>query len=248
MARVAVLGCGPAGLFAAYALELKGVTAMLFSRATKSKIAGAQYLHIPIFGLTGEEPDFTVKYEKWGSAQGYANKVYQNGRHPSSWNLWDEGEKPAWNLRRVYDTLWGMYSEKVNHVENIGTPTIDRLLPRFDLIINTLPKMHICKNPNHEFETVVVEIERVESELVPENTIIYNGIPLTEWHRASNIAGMATREYRRGYGKGPAFTKPQANNCDCWRGDVMPAGRNGKWKRDVLSHDAFTETLQWFTV
>jgi hypothetical protein len=250
VARIAVLGCGPAGLLAAYALERTHQNFMIFSRLDKSLIAGAQYLHIPVDGVTTEEPDFRVKFEKWGTAEEYTRKVYGDEQHPSSWVRWDEGVRLAWDLKKAYQALWDRYAEKINHVHNIGVPTVDRILEKFDLVINTLPKMAICKNEKHQFTTRVVEIEKVDPVLVPINTIIYNGLPAYFWHRASNIEGEAFREYVSGADtrvNGKQFVKPQANNCDCWRTNVIPAGRNGKWQRDVLSHEAYIETLKLFT-
>lgn len=249
MARVAVLGCGPAGLLAAYALDRTRQNYMIFSRVKKSIIAGAQYLHIPIEGLTADEPDFRIRFEKWGTGEEYTRKVYGNEHHPSSWSRWEEETRPAWDLKETYDLLWHMYIQKINHVNDIGVPTVDRLLDKFDLVINTLPKMAICKG-RHDFTTRMVEIEQVDGQIVPKNTIIYNGLPNYPWHRASNIQGIAHREYVQGSERsyGHPFAKPQANNCDCWRTNVMPAGRNGKWQRDVLSHEAYIETLRYFTV
>lgn len=222
---------------------------MIFSRVKKSIIAGAQYLHIPIEGLTTQEPDFHIRFEKWGTSEEYTRKVYGDKRQSSSWDRWGEGSRPAWDLVATYDALWHMYIQKINHVNDIGVPTVDRLLDKFDLVINTLPKMAICKG-GHDFTTMTVEIEKVDPDIVPTNTIIYNGLPEYPWHRASHIGGMAYREYVQGNGAtyGHPFGKPQANNCDCWRTNVMPAGRNGKWQRDVLSHEAYIETLNWFTV
>ena len=50
--NVAVLGCGPAGLIAAWAAEQAGADVQIYSKKVQSIIPGSQYLHGPIPGVS----------------------------------------------------------------------------------------------------------------------------------------------------------------------------------------------------
>jgi len=55
--RIFILGCGPAGLFAAQAAAEMGCSAVIISKLRRSEMYGAQYLHSEIPGLTdGSNP------------------------------------------------------------------------------------------------------------------------------------------------------------------------------------------------
>src|SRR4051794_14558085 len=106
--RIAVLGCGPAGLMAAHAAKVCGADVDIFSRKRKSELFGCQYLHAPIPGMTDVAP-VTVRYMLNGDIEGYRRKVYGD--------TWDGevspedllGNHDAWDIRRTYDNLWAKY-------------------------------------------------------------------------------------------------------------------------------------------
>src|SRR5678809_864059 len=60
--RVLILGCGPSGLIAAHAAYNRGADFIVVSKARKSFMNGAQYLHAPIPGVSIKEP-FLINYE-----------------------------------------------------------------------------------------------------------------------------------------------------------------------------------------
>src|SRR5215470_19138644 len=99
--KVAVLGCGPAGLMAAYACTVEGLTPHIYSKPNKSIIIGAQYLHLPIPNITLPEPEVEIKYVKVGTPEGYARKVYGNEAAPTSWDRFSEGLHKGWGLREA---------------------------------------------------------------------------------------------------------------------------------------------------
>jgi len=74
--RAAVLGCGPAGIFAAQAFTEAGWRVKLFSKKRRSEMFGAQYLHSPIPGLSDPDAFSLVEYVLQGSADDYRSKVY----------------------------------------------------------------------------------------------------------------------------------------------------------------------------
>src|SRR3546814_7896241 len=60
--KVLILGCGPAGLIAAHAAKRMDADFIVMSKARKSFMNGAQYLHAPIPGVSLAEP-FLINYQ-----------------------------------------------------------------------------------------------------------------------------------------------------------------------------------------
>jgi hypothetical protein len=73
--RLAIVGCGPAGMLAAHACFLEGVEFEVFSNVDQpSLIGGAQYLHEFIPGI--EIRPGKVDYKFVGDRQGYHIKAH----------------------------------------------------------------------------------------------------------------------------------------------------------------------------
>jgi hypothetical protein len=151
--RVAVLGCGPAGLMAAHAAKTTGARVDIYSRKRKSEMFGCQYLHAPIPGMTDVAP-VTVRYHLHGDAESYRRKVYGDG--------WDGTVSPedlleshdAWDIRRTYDNLWAEYGPFVFGTE-LSAGWVGNFMEveakRYDLIINSVPRPVVCRNERHAF-------------------------------------------------------------------------------------------------
>ena len=60
--KVAVLGCGPAGLFACHAAVRGGAEVDVYSQKKRSEIGGAQYLHQHVPDVTGTEPEAMITF------------------------------------------------------------------------------------------------------------------------------------------------------------------------------------------
>jgi hypothetical protein len=266
----AVLGCGPAGIFAAHALIENGWKVVIFSKKRKSHMYGAQYLHSPIPGLTpeGVEPIW-VKYQLTGTVEGYREKVYGiQPIHTSVEAL--QAEHMGWDIRSSYDAGWERYEELVVDTkltpEFLGSPAADGSnsyltldLARFHQVINTVPLPEICYD-NHEFHSAKVWAmgdAPDRGQLVPyrpeENVVECNGDRDTGWYRAANVYGWCTMEWpaaRKPPLPGVAeVTKPLYSNCDCYqkgelRTKFMNIGRYGSWKKSALTHHAFTQAAQ----
>lgn len=245
--RIAITGCGPAGLLAAHAAKLYGFEVDIYSLKRKSEHGGAQYLHRAIEKATGSEPDLFITYLKVGTSAGYAEKVYGDPFAPVSWDLFEEGVVPAWSMALTYEKLWEMYGEEVQHCR-IDPTTLARLIDRYDLVISTVPKMSICRcQEDHRFDSQRI-ILTPDSKLEARNTIVYNGQPEDNWYRTSDIGGYQWTEYSA-EAAGPPIVgerhlgfKPTGNDCDCWTGkNVHFLGRFGAWRRGVLAHHAFEE-------
>lgn len=257
--RVAVLGCGPTGLLAAYAADrFAGADVAIFSKKRKSEMFGAMYLHESIPGIPLADP-VTVHYAHVGDTGAYRRKVYgPEYAGPVSAERYVEAH-PAWDIRAAYSWLWDVYGYQVKSTEfqRSDQSGIAMLVASSDLVINTMPRYLLCGMPEHKFDSREVwgigdAPERgifTPYSLPNNNTVVYNGDPDTAWYRASRIYGYNSLEYPNLRGKKPPIegiskiVKPIGTNCNCWP-QVFHVGRYGKWQKGVLSHEAFNEVLK----
>lgn len=234
--KIAVIGCGPAGLLAAHAAVLKGHEVKLWALEAKpSPHARATYLHRSIPELTSADPDAMIKFHAVGSPMSYSQKVYGDPRRSTSWATFARsGERPAWALAPVYEDLWERFERHVYEWE-VTYRTIAGLHASFDLVINTAPAPAMCER-NHEFKSHDIWV-KPESWL-PENTMCYNGLPGTNVIRESNIFGAEATEYNVSVPGASKGIKVGGTDCDC-HPKMVRAGRWGTWKSGVLVHHAF---------
>lgn len=247
--KIAVLGCGPAGLLVAHAGHTMGHEVHIYSRVEKSNLGGAQYLHHAIPGITSANPEFTIDYLKYGERSQYALKAYGNAQAECSWDLWD-GEHPAWSLRDAYEKLWATYEELIKPARYINGTFTAQAVETHDLVFNSIPRKAICYEQYHFFESnpawlVPLAPAQAGESYLPDNTIIYDGIPEHAWHRCSKIKGEAWLEFGVPRPGGLRISKPQRTDCNCWGSRVIAVGRHGLWKRDVLSHSAYLTAVEW---
>lgn len=265
--RAAVLGCGPAGLFAAHALIENGWSVSIFSKRRKSEMFGAQYLHAPIPGLTESRPQ-TVRYQLAGTPDGYREKVYGvNAVTVSVDNL--EPYHQAWDIREAYDNAWQRYfplitDQQVGH-EFLGvslwgsTPEPSEVMldhRSFDAVVNSIPLNTLCHQRDvHQFHQTSIwaygdapERGQFASYRPRPFTVECDGTPGRGWYRASNVFGYVSMEWPGG--KRPPLpgisqvVKPIFTDCDCYRSrsfgtPFVNVGRYGSWTKGVLSHHAY---------
>lgn len=258
--RAAVLGCGPAGLFAAHALRENGWDVLVFSKARPSHLYGAQYLHAPIPGLTPEASEpVRVKYRLAGTVDQYREKVY--GVTPVKVSVETlTQEHPGWDIRATYDAAWSQYHETIYNA--MIDPNWLQLNGReFDIVLNSIPLPSLCYQPDeHEFHSTQVwaigdapDRGQYAPYRPDPNTVECNGTGDTGWYRAANVFGYTTVEWP-GNRKPPLpaatlVTKPLYSTCTCYRRrengfKFMPIGRYGQWSKGVLSHHAYTQAAQ----
>lgn len=243
MKKVAILGCGPAGLLAAHAVAETGVRPVVFSRAVPSEIGGAQYLHRAIPEVTGDAPDGLCEVIKLGTPAGYATKVYNDPASETSWKIMDSGDHKIWNMRRAYNWLWGRYEGNITDQE-VDADRVESLLRQYDLILSTVPAVALCAHANrHEFVSQQVGIVYHPAEEEGPNRIIYNGKP-DGWYRASEIFGWVGFEYapEESPSNAKMVRKPLWTDCNC-HPDLVRLGRYGKWKKGELIHHAYEGAL-----
>jgi hypothetical protein len=246
--RVAILGCGPAGLMAAHAVVRAGHTPHIYSKKVKSKMFGAMYLHRSLPDITSEEADFIMSIMKAGTAGEYAEKVYGDPEAPVSWDKFEAGYSPAWDLSLAYDELWGRYHAMIRD-ETLDIDYIAQLETEYDIVISSIPATSLCLG-GHEFRSQHIWVQHGEDyrPLGPDYIMYYMGDPTVDWYRFSRIGHYSSWEYSRkpedgvdtdkfvlSWGK-----KPLETDCDCFP-DIMRVGRFGRWEKGILTHHAFEE-------
>jgi hypothetical protein len=266
--RVAILGCGPAGLLAAHAATLLKCEVTIFSHRVKSDMRGAQYMHKPIPGLNLDNPVKLSYVMQGGTVDEYRRKVYGDASEdllvsPEQFS----GYQEAWSIRQAYNQLWTKYNRLIVD-RNIDTHFLMASMSYFDKILSTIPATQLCYQPlEHVFTKAKVWIdEQWRGGLAWKNlerygthhVVLCNGRPFdsnephaTGWYRTSIIYGRANTEwiassiqFFASYGARPVV-KPLSTNCTCWP-NIIRAGRYGVWRKGVLSHEAFETALEVF--
>lgn len=253
--HVAVLGCGPAGLFAALAAKRLGYGVDIYSRKVKSDLYGAQYLHAPIPDL-GNQREEPISYVLRGTVEGYAEKVY--GEEMASLLVSPAslvGVHNGWNIRSAYDVAWNMFEADIVDSPAIKGADVLDLLGRhsYRRVISSIPLQRLCTNPGHNFAQQGVwasgdapDQDRWAPFRVDPWHVICDGTDDVSWYRASNVFGHATVEYATDH-KPPVDNvsrvwKPIGHNCDCFPG-LLKVGRYGEWKKGVLAHEAYEKVV-----
>jgi len=251
--RVAILGCGPAGMFAAHAFAEAGWDVTIYSKKRQSHMYGAQYLHSPIPGL----PEFRteVDYQLRGTLEGYREKVYGPRSTVQVSPATLIGRRLAWDIRAAYDTAYGMYESQIRDVSidqkflqgEFGNPAARNY---WKAVVSTIPAPSLCAMPQeHIFLSQRVwaagdapDQGRLSPVTVPSSTVVCNGEPDIAWYRCSNVFGHNTCEWpldRKPPVSGLAqVLKPISAICGCWP-RIARLGRYGQWKKGVLADEAY---------
>lgn len=259
----AILGCGPSGLLAAHACEMRQVPYVIFSKAVKSVLGGAQYSHIGIPGIhdSDQEPDAKLTYRVEGDAETYQAKVYGDSPVPFvSMSSRTDGEiVPAWSLPDMYDQLWDRYAHKVVELR-VGAARVAQLLAGFDMVLSSVQLPSICMatiepTVQHWFrqQTVRIKNEALNPNL-PDNTILYDGTKDHSYYRMSRIFGVGSTEWGASSPVPPiqdirTINKPVGTNCDCFEawndGSIRfrKVGRFGTWQKGILTFHAYNSAI-----
>ena len=243
--KVAILGSGPAGLFAAHAAVMAGSEVRIFSAGLRSSISGAQFMRRPVPGLSGES--FDIHYRLDGDWSIYSEKV-----EGDTADLRDSIETftdiPAYDLREAYDNAWDLYGRMVRYGDIEGD------LPRgihnwADVVVSSVPARALCHNPAHDFASrriwiadFVKKLGAFENDV--DNLVVCSGYEDDWWYRQSRIGGYESTEFPDSHHPTKstrAVLMPVSTNCIC-NSDIVRVGSKGEWKSGVFADSAFYKT------
>lgn len=246
MKKVAILGTGPAAMFAAHAASAFPVEITILGPKTPSVLRGAQYLHKHVPGITDPQCDFWVDYMKLGTIDGYSQKVYGEQRPDVSWNLYPDGQHPAWDLRLAYRTAYSMYHKLIVPV-HLKPEDISAIDQDYDLVISTIPLPVLVGNWAW-FNYQEVWITSWECDAAEPAVIVYNGMLDGGWYRYSQIQGWAALERSFNPNDGQAVAVKKPLGYDESRAlvplDWLLVGRYGAWNKKALAHDSYKLTRE----
>jgi hypothetical protein len=270
--NVVVLGAGPAGLLAAHAANSRGhdVTVLsapdLSGKPKRSELHGCQYLHRSIPEITYSVDGELVDYQLDGPTDGYRRKVYGDGyTGPVSPDEFGPEERHyAWDLRTAYNKLWNIWRPSIFPFEATPGNVVGLKEDKNNIILCTIPAPALCQDmENHKFPSREVWAMgstdphharlRALPYRAPDMTVQCNGWRDTGWYRAATVFGYSTLEWPGG--KKPPISgvarvsKPLSTDCTCNVNVGNAArwyrlGRFGQWRKGVLVHQAYFETIE----
>lgn len=243
--KVHVLGCGPAGLLIAHQAAMRDLEVVIHSIKIPSDIKGAQFIHEPVSGITSEDPEMSILFDKWGHKKYYAEKVYGDQKAPCSWDDFD-GEWPAWSMINVYAELWSIYERSIVDTE-VRAPYIQDLIDSGDMVFSTITPLGYCLKPqDHSFEWQQVWINdscSIPSIQDDQNVILYNGSLSESWYRSSMIGGYGSTEWgQKPLERAKLAKKPLSTDCDCFIDEgLVRLGRFGEFRKAILVNHAYNK-------
>ena len=242
--KVAVIGCGPAGMAATHAAVGTGAEVEVFAPKKMTALAGPVMLHRPIPGINTEQPDGYVRQLViGGSILDYRLKLYGDVNIAINGDILEHGFH-TWPLIEAYAKMWNRYEELIRD-RMLFPYDLSALARKYDLVINTAPLRRLCMQPTkHVFRSArVALINQASYPNQPPNTVIYNAREDPAWVRSSRIFDSATTEWRPADAPEGAFTirKPLSTTCDC-HPKVLRTGRFGKWHNETWIDHAYYET------
>lgn len=234
---VAVVGCGPSSLAAAWAATGLGCSVEVFAPKRKSPLRGPIYLRQPVPGITMTHPDGYIRESMiGGTILDYRRKLYGdtsiaiNGTFES---------RHAWRMHETYDALWEKFEGMITDL-TVTPGLLGGMLESFDLIVNTAPASQFCIKPEHTFLFKHVAITKGCAVSQSDNTVIMNGSDDHDWVRSSKIFGWEATEWPAAKAPAGALTisKPLSTTCDCFPG-VFRVGRFGAWDNQQWVDSAY---------
>jgi hypothetical protein len=245
--KVAVVGCGPAGLAAVHAAVGLGAEVTLIAPRERTPQRGPLLIQRPIPVINVGHPDGYIRQIViGGTILDYRYKLYGDVNISINGDILATGYH-AWKHGETYDKLWACYIEEphpdvITEDRLVTSPELADLHKEFELVVNTAPLRNMCYR-GHFFEGktlwVTPETEYPEQ---PDNTIIFNAYPNIPWVRSSRIFGVQATEWpsdnRPFRENARLITKPLHTDCNCFP-RVLLTGRFGAWKNETWVDTAY---------
>jgi hypothetical protein len=258
--KINILGCGPAGIFAAHAAVEAGHDVTILSIPRKSHMRGAQYLHRPIPGLSpDEDAPFQIEYALRGTIDGYREKVYGDRDVDVSVDSL-VGKHDAWDIRKAYDAGFDRYQHLIRDFTFSTDPDVPQMeLPEADLTFSTIPAKLLCQDDACAWESEWIwstdSVRGAHRSMYfnedfdgtfQDNKVLCSGDPDDFWYRISIIDGWENTEWPldkkprvpEAAGRLWRVEKPIATDCHC-APDIRRLGRYGAWRKGVLADSAY---------
>lgn len=242
--KVAVIGCGPAGLAAAHAAAGLVDHVDIYAPKRKTPQRGPIMLHRPIPGINNEQPDGYVRQIViGGSILDYRYRLYGDVNIAINGDVLEDGFH-TWRVPTAYNRMWDLYSGQIMD-QALEPDHVDDLVGQYDLVVSTAPMPALCRSPSwHEFKSVdVALVLQASYPNQPANTVIYNAYDDIPWVRSSRIFEAEVTEYFPDNAPKGALVihKPMSTDCSC-HPRVLRTGRMGKWHNETWIDHAYFET------
>ena len=243
--KVAVIGCGPAGLAAAHAAAGLANEVDIYAPKKQTPQRGPIMLHRPIPGINNEQPDGYVRQIViGGSILDYRLKLYGDVNIAINGDILEDGFH-TWRVPATYDRMWELYSDQIKGWE-ITPEELDDLAIAYDLVVCTAPAPNLCRTPWHEFHSADVAIKLHASYPdQPPNTVVYNSYSHINWVRSSRIFEAEVTEWKPEDAPEDAIIihKPLSTDCNC-HPRVLKTGRMGAWRNETWIDTAYYQTRE----
>lgn len=245
--KIAILGCGPEGIFAAEAAHQRGHDYDILA-PKQAAISEVQFLMTPIPCLTSPRPEGEITLFKQGDRDGYADKVNGNMAMDVDWDTFDAGKRPMWSMRNAYTAGWIAHHENIEDFRVLPGDMAD-MLTGYDLVVNTGSLKALCANRRHKFDEQVIYTKQ-EPIFNRPNQVWYNGDKSVDWFRWTIVNGISVYEFSKKPFVDKATARhivedyrPTTTNCDCHPG-MFRMGRMGAWDRHQRPETVYFEMLK----
>ncbi|MEK7087527.1 MAG: hypothetical protein AAB958_02390 [Patescibacteria group bacterium] len=255
--KIAILGSGPSGMFAAHASSQCGAYIDIFDADPDKtrRSSGVYYLHDSCDLLLDE---IKIKQSVLGTRLmtpeeikvSYGMKVY--GKLIEKVSILDAiktKEVVGYNSSQAIERLWDLYGKQVQLKKIESLRQVLEEFSKYDLIISTIPVYVLY--PDLVCEGIETSI-KVGKSPEKESFIFYNVNRHCKWYRCSAMFGTFIQEYGFGltsknlegyeYKKvikviGDGYKSPNKN--------IFLVGRYGAWDKSCLTHNVYHRTLEY---
>lgn len=249
--RVAILGCGVSGLFAAKACEDAGVQdfSIWSDYATMPKVAGFQYLHdncgLSLHSEYLHEIVVQSNIPRDVCEKLYSIKVYNNEYTKNSISKLADN-RMIYNLEQAVQILWKKYSTIVQHFHATDERDLG-MFQSYDKVFSSIPPTqfdgyHRISSDFH-FKTAYVYTCTTKS---LDNNVFFDVDPSNSVYRYGTLFGNFFMEANKLImPKMATVRKVEDKEYDLkFPDNVIPIGRYGEWNKEVLAHNVYYKVLE----